>query len=76
MSDESQPKIAYFTPLIIKGSSEWLVQMKTPTIMNMLGELKLPQKVLSKRAGMDTGFGTHQFSSTEIPSGGFTLKAI
>lgn len=50
--------------------------MKTPTIMDMLDELNLPKEVLSKSAGMDTGFGTHQFSSAEIPSGGFTLWDI
>lgn len=53
MSDESQRKIAYFPLLIIKGSPEWLVQMKTPTIMTMLDELNLPKKVLNKGAGMD-----------------------
>lgn len=48
--------------------------MKTPTIMNILDELNLPKKVLGKGAGMDTGFGTPQFSNAEIPSGGFTLR--
>lgn len=56
MSDESLRKIVYFPLLIIKGSPEWLAQMKTPTIMNMLDETNLPKNVLSKGAGMDTGF--------------------
>lgn len=65
MSDESQPKIAYFTPLIIKGSSERLVQMKTPTIMNTLDELNLPQKVLSTGAHMDTRALVHTSSALQ-----------
>lgn len=67
MSDESQPKIAYFTPLIIKGRPGWLVQMKTPIIMNMLDELNLPRKILSKGAGMDTGFGTQHSAVQRYP---------
>lgn len=61
MSDESQCKIAYFPLLIVKGSPEWLVHVKTPTIMNMWDELNLPRKVLTKGAGTDTDFDKTAF---------------
>lgn len=49
--------------------------MKTLTIRNIVDDLYLPQRIVSKGASMGAGFVTYQLSSVEISFGGFTLRS-